>query len=49
MKILELNEYDGLLVQIKWFNHLPNNYKKNILDEFENEYIHIVQIIHSSK
>ena len=37
MKILQLNENDDLPVQIKWFNHLPNQNKKNILYELKNK------------
>ena len=37
MKILQLNEKDGLPVQSKWFNHLPIHNEKNIPDEFKDE------------
>ena len=37
MKILQLNEYDGLPVQIKWFDHLNIHNKKNFPDEIKNE------------
>ena len=35
MKLLKLNEKDGLLVQIKWFYHLPFHNEKYISDEFK--------------
>ena len=37
MKILQLNEKDGLLIHIKWFNHLPNHNEKYVPDEFRKE------------
>ena len=35
MKILQLNEKDGLPVQLKWFHHSPPRNKKYIPDEFK--------------
>ena len=45
MKILQLNEKDGLPVKSKWLNHLPIHNEKYIPDEFRNEIIHIVLTI----
>ena len=35
--MLQLNEKDGLLVQLNWFHHLPFHNKKYIPDEFKKE------------
>ena len=37
MKILQMNEMDGLPVQLKWFNHLPIDNKKCIPDDFKKD------------
>ena len=37
MKILQLNEKDGLLFQLKWFNHLTIHNEKYIPDKFKKE------------
>ena len=34
MKMLQLNEKDGLPIALKWFNYLPIHNKKYIRDEF---------------
>ena len=37
MKILQLNEKDGLPVQLKWFNHLPIYNEKDIPNYFNED------------
>ena len=37
IKILQLNEKDGLSVKLKWFNHLPIQKEKYVPDELKKE------------
>ena len=39
MKILQIDEKDGLAVEGNWLNHLPINDKKNLPSYFES-YVH---------